>query len=62
MAEDLVVVTDVAVALVEVLDIPEELGQSVSPHWRFDRQQPPPRVTGQARYEEEQARVVWRPV
>ena len=59
--EDLVLVTDVVVLLAEALDVldaPEEVGQSVSPHWRSDRQQPPPRVTGQARYEEEQAKVV----
>jgi len=56
----------VAVVVVVVLEVrevaPGDVGQSVTPHSRSERQQPPPRDAGHARYEDEHESVVCGPV
>lgn len=44
--------------VLEVLEAPGDVGQSVSPHSRSVGQQPPPRLTGHARNKVEHAKVV----
>jgi len=60
LAVPVAVVVDVGLEVTEVA--PGDVGQSVTPHSRSERQQPPPRDAGHARYEDEHESVVCGPV